>query len=53
MYLEQTMQFTQWLNSLPEAQRFIGYVLLYIGLPALCFLLWAIDKKINERKEAK
>lgn len=53
MYTEQVMQLTQWLNSLPEAQRFLGYMVLWVGLPAICILLWAIDKKISEKKEAK
>ena len=48
MYLDYAVKLNEFIYNLQEPQRFLMYMLLYVGLPLLCVLLYAVDKKIHE-----
>lgn len=50
MYLEQIIQFNDYITSLTEPNRFLMYLLIYVGLPLLCVVLLYIDKNIEKKK---
>lgn len=49
MYLEQTMQLLQWIETLQEPYQFLVYLLLYVGVP----IFIAVVFYIYNIKEAK
>ena len=50
MYLEQTLQLLQWIDTLQEPQKLTMYLLIYIGLPLLLITLLLINNKIESKK---
>ena len=51
--LEIIYKLNTFIDALPEAQRFFAYIVLYIGLPLLCFLLVYLDKLNDYRIQKK
>lgn len=48
MYLDVAIKINEFISNLQEPQRFLMYMLIYIGIPLLCMLLYKADKKIHE-----
>ena len=44
MYLDYAIKFNEFISNLQEPQRFLMYMLLYVGLPLLLILLCSIEK---------
>lgn len=48
MYLDVAIKINEFISNLQEPQRFLMYMLIYIGIPLLCMLLYKADKKMHE-----
>lgn len=51
MYLEQTLQLLQWIDTLQEPQKLTMYLLIYLGLPLLLIILLWLNNKVQIKNE--
>lgn len=51
MFLEQSIQLRQWLETLQEPQRLLAFICIVLGFPLLCIALLYIEKKLENKGE--
>lgn len=51
MYIDLSMQFIQYLNTLEEPTKAIVSLAVCVGLPLVCIILYILDKEIIKKGE--